>query len=207
MEHDAKPLERAAQVPAPATVPAPLTPARGAIGKHERHDMRRRNLIMLTAARGAKIALTHAANLTSSRVSLMTSGRKPVSDPFAQAIEQALGLPPGWLDVPQTRDAVPHCVWDVLGAPSGADIEASPTADRQRTLPGAGPTRNADAAAITALLSQATATPTALFDKPHATVGPIAEALARTILNLSRSDKLSERKAFQLLGALLNDDA
>lgn len=206
MEHDAKPLDRAAQAPLPATAPGSRTSARTAVGKHGRHDTRRSNLIMLTAARGAKIALTHAANLTSSRVSLMTSGRKPVSDPFAQAIEQALGLPPGWLDVPQTRDGVPQAVWDMLGAPSRADVDTSTPAGLQRMHPDADRVGHADAA-IAALLSQAAAAPTALFDKPRATVGPIAEALARTILNLSRSDKLSERKAFQLLGTLLNDDA
>ncbi|MCC4118019.1 hypothetical protein LLG90_21935 [Aromatoleum toluclasticum] len=206
MEHDATPLDRTAQAHRPAAAPAPRPPALSVVGKHERNDTRRRNLIMLTAARGAKIALTHAANLTSSRVSLMTSGRKPVSDPFAQAIEQALELPSGWLDVPQTREKVPQSVWDVLGAPSSADIDAHPPAGLPRTHPGTGPLGDADAT-IAALLSQAAAAPTALFDKPRATVGPIAEALARTILNLSRSDKLSERKAFQLLGALLNDDA
>lgn len=184
MEHDAKALALAV---APAA------------GRHERNDTRRRNLIMLTAARGAKIALTQAANLTSSRVSLMTSGRKPVSDPFAQAIEQALALPPGWLDVPQARQSVPQSVWSVLGAPTATDADAAEP-----------PPVSATAQAgtdIAALLAQATATPTALFDKQRATVGPIAEALARTILNMSRTDKLSERKAFQLLGALLNDEA
>lgn len=205
MEHEAKPLDRSAQTDMPAT--ASGTPALTAVARHERNDMRRRNLIMLTTARGAKIALTHAANLTSSRVSLMTSGRKPVSDPFAQAIEQALGLPAGWLDVPQARDAVPQSVWDVLGAPPNADIDPHPPVGLARTLPGTGAQRGAADATLAALLAQTGAVPTALFDKPRATVGPIAEALARTILNLSRSDKLSERKAFQLLGALLDDDA
>ena len=193
MEHEAKPLERTAHAPAPGT----RTSAASAADKHERNDTRRRNLIMLTAARGAKIALTHAANLTSSRISLMTSGRKPVSDPFAQAIEQALGLPPGWLDVPQARGTVPQSVWDVLGPPPSTTEGAS-------AITGL-PHMPAGTDAIVALLAQAAA-PTALFDKPRATVGPIAEALAKTILHLSRSDKLSERKAFQLLGALLNDD-
>ncbi|AYH42140.1 hypothetical protein CDA09_01860 [Azoarcus sp. DN11] len=174
-----------------------------ASGKHERNETRRRNLVMLTAARGAKIALTHAANLTSSRVSLMTSGRKPVSDPFAQAIERALGLPGGWLDVPQAYDTVPQSAWDVLGPPAGPEGAApSPAAPR---TPVDAVLSGGAGAAVAALLAQATA-PTALFDKPRATVGPIAEALAKTILNLSRTDKLSERKAFQLLGALLNDD-
>lgn len=200
MNQHAQSLDHAA----PATAPAPRPPAFGATGKHERNETRRRNLVMLTAARGAKIALTHAANLTSSRVSLMTSGRKPVSDPFAQAIEQALGLPAGWLDMPRERDTVPPSAWDVLGPPAHPDSIAPPSAALPRTPATAGFPAGAGAA-VAALLAQATA-PTALFDKPRATVGPIAEALAKTILNLSRTDKLSERKAFQLLGALLNDD-
>ncbi|NMF91270.1 hypothetical protein [Aromatoleum petrolei] len=185
MEHDAQPLAHSA---APAAV------------RHERNETRRRNLIMLTAARGAKIALTHAAKLTSSRVSLMTSGRKPVSDPFAQAIEQALGLPPGWLDAPQARQSVPQSVWSVLGTSASTAPDANVDAEPRTPAGGQAGTD------IAALLAQAAAAPTALFDKPRATVGPIAEALARTILNMSRADKLSERKAFQLLGALLNDD-
>ncbi|MBV2264679.1 MAG: hypothetical protein KUL79_14160, partial [Thauera sp.] len=44
---------------------------------------------------------------------------------------------------------------------------------------------------------------TGLFDKPAGQCGPIAEALAKTILNLSATDKLSEARAFQLLGVLI----
>lgn len=163
--------------------------------KQERVEIRRRNLIMLTAARGAKIALTHAAGLTNSRVSLMTSGRKPVSDPFAHAIEAALGLPGGWLDTPQSRGTVPASAWQVLGEPPAETAAA--TGRNGRTSSRAGSVTDA---ALEALI-----TPTALFRKPDAAVGPIAEALAKTILNLSRADRLSERKALQLLGALLND--
>jgi hypothetical protein len=50
---------------------------------------------------------------------------------------------------------------------------------------------------------KAGASATGLFDKPAGLCGPIAEALAKTILNLSASDKLSEARAFQLLGTLI----
>lgn len=46
---------------------------------------------------------------------------------------------------------------------------------------------------------------TGLFDKTPGRCGPIAEALAKTVLNLSAADKLSEAKAFQLLGVLVTE--
>lgn len=327
----AAPSTTAEALPA-AAVPAARVPAAGAgaagagaaatavADKKQRHEHRRLNLTMLTTERGSKNRLAQLAGTSGSRISLMTSARKPVSDPFAFAIEDGLGLPRGWLDQPRSPDSVPAAVWqslqvDSAAATAGAAAIAAGTASATAgttpaaTSPGATATANARAAAgrprqgksaavarhaasapavaeypacgpaaaeyaasapaasplatgssamlgapatpalsaaigapTTQSLSASAATPgvqapslafsapgadvytgttgrpaatpavaavstagTGLFDKPTGQCGPIAEALAKTILNLSATDKLSESRAFQLLGVLLSE--
>lgn len=322
----AAPTTIAEALPA-AAVPAARVPAAGAgaaatavADKKQRHEHRRLNLTMLTTERGSKNRLAQLAGTSGSRISLMTSARKPVSDPFAFAIEDGLGLPRGWLDQPRSPNSVPAAVWqslqvDSAAATAGAAAIAAGTASATAgttpaaTSPGATATANARAAAgrprqgksaavarhaasapavaeypacgpaaaeyaasapaasplatgssamlgapatpalsaaigapTTQSLSASAATPgvqapslafsapgadvytgttgrpaatpavaavstagTGLFDKPTGQCGPIAEALAKTILNLSATDKLSESRAFQLLGVLLSE--
>lgn len=274
-----------------AAVPAARVPAAGAgaaatavADKKQRHEHRRLNLTMLTTERGSKNRLAQLAGTSGSRISLMTSARKPVSDPFAFAIEDGLGLPRGWLDQPRSPDSVPAAVWqslqvDSAAATAGAAAIAAGTASATAgTTPAAtspGPTAPANARAAagrprqgksaavakhaasapavteypasgpaaaeyaasapaatpgvqapslafgapgadvyTGTTGRPAATPavaavsaagTGLFDKPTGQCGPIAEALAKTILNLSATDKLSESRAFQLLGVLLSE--
>ncbi|MEZ7895571.1 MAG: hypothetical protein QMB75_06805 [Thauera sp.] len=256
--------------PTTATQPAAAAPAVVAsptatvVDKKQLHEHRRLNLTMLTTERGSKNRLAQLAGTSGSRISLMTSARKPVSDPFAFAIEDGLGLPRGWLDQPRSADSVPAAVWqsllvDSAAATAGASTIASaapatirPGApDRPRQArsaadgvrvasgPSARVSTNASAAApsypplappaaagtpapqvahntpaIPVAIAAAPANPalatlsaggTGLFDKPAGQCGPIAEALAKTILNLSSTDKLSESRAFQLLGVLLSE--
>lgn len=232
--------------PAAAVVPAGVAvPARPATDKKQIHEHRRLNLTMLTAERGTKNRLAQLAGTSGSRISLMTSARKPVSDPFAFAIEDGLGLPRGWLDQPRSPDSVPAAVWqslqvDSTAATAAAAIAATPArpaAAARPRQPAANPPRASAAAALAPAAAVAAATPaapeasgmapvagaatpsaaasaqpapaaspaggTGLFDKPAGQCGPIAEALAKTILNLSATDKLSEARAFQLLGVLI----
>lgn len=306
-----------AEAPPAAAVPAAATAGPAAIAgvdKKQRHEHRRLNLTMLTTERGSKNRLAQLAGTSGSRISLMTSARKPVSDPFAFAIEDGLGLPRGWLDQPRSPDSVPAAVWQSLQVDSAAAIAAAtaaaasagstatanartaapgrprqgksaavakhaasgPTiATRAASDPAAGPLASGSSAVVgapptqvlsasvgapvtqaqsasvgapaTHALSTCAATPgvhapsltfgapgadvytgttglpvgtppagppaitavsgggTGFFDKPTGQCGPIAEALAKTILNLSATNKLSESRAFQLLGVLLSE--
>lgn len=158
---------------APATTPTAGTPppgiAHAADNSRLVRDHRRRNLAMLTSRRGTKNRLARLAGINPSRISLMTTGRKPVSNPFAFAIESSLDLPHGWLDEPHTCPQVPASAWARLDDEQGHPAESV----------------------------------TGIFDKPQGRSGPIAEALAKTILHLSRTDRLTEQRAFDLLGALI----
>lgn len=171
-------------------------------------ENRRLNLIMLTSERGSKHRLAQLAGTSGSRISLMTSARKPVSDPFAHAIEDGLGFARGWLDQLHREQDVPVPVWQRLrtegsaspapGAPAPA-ARATPRASRKAaTPPGTGSAHNEPGSA-----PELNHSATGLFDKTRGRCGPIAEALAKTILNLSAADKLSEARAFQLLGELV----
>lgn len=165
-----------------------------ALSREECYAARRQNLIMLTQKRGSKSALNRLAGLTNSRTSLMTTGQRPVSDIFARAIETALDLPKSWLDLPRREDEIPATARALLGDMSAqvgagaADIAAQLA--YARNIGPAGDSR----AAISPL-----------FEKAHGRVGPIAEALAKTILKMSAAEQLSESKAFQLLGVLIEE--
>jgi hypothetical protein len=151
---------------------------------------RRLNVAMLTTQRGSKNTLARLAGTTGSRISLMTAGHKPVSAPFALAIEDSLKLPRGWLDQPHGVEEVPRAVWQLLGG------SYPPPALKQADEKPARKYRQAQ--------QSYTPTPAALFDKPAGQVGPIAEALAKKILQLSATEQLSENRAFQLLGLLID---
>lgn len=197
------------------------TPQKPAGDKKQINEHRRLNLTMLTAERGAKNRLAQLSGTSGSRISLMTSARKPVSDPFAVAIEDGLGLPRGWLDQPRAADEVPAAVWQALGAegsssehadqvpapaPTTGQRAARATSTRETTTQVAPSTP----AAAPALLPPSKPAPiaelastTGLFNKTAGQCGPIAEALAKTIINLSATDKLSESQAFELLGQVI----
>ncbi len=186
-----------------------------AADKRQINDNRHANLSMLSTQRGSKNWLAQRAGTSDSRISLMTSARKPVSAPFASAIEDGLRLPRGWLDQPRTMASVPASVWHRLRPGStalaplaaGRGPTAMPEAHGHETVAGSSvdaPIRHAVIATPPVTPSKA-ATATVLiatgrFDKQIGQCGPIAEALAKTILNLSAADKLSEARAFQLLG-------
>jgi hypothetical protein len=165
-----------------------------ALSREECYAARRQNLIMLTHKRGSKSALNRLAGLTNSRTSLMTTGQRPVSDIFARAIETALDLPKCWLDLPRREDEIPATARALLGdvnaqvGDAAADIAAQLAYGR--TIGQAAESR----AAISPL-----------FEKVQGRIGPIAEALAKTILKMSAAEQLSESKAFQLLGVLIEE--
>ena len=196
---------------------APAAPA----SKNQINENRRLNLCMLTVERGTKNRLAQLASTSGSRISLMTSARKPVSDPFAFAIEDALGLPRGWLDQLHSAGTVPAPVWQALGADGATQPTSARTAPKAAV---AAPARTATTPATIAVAAPSPAvapqapaiatprspvpfSPTGLFDKPAGQCGPIAEALVKTILNLSASDKLSEARAFELLGSLIAESS
>jgi len=192
-------------------------------------ENRRLNLIMLTSERGTKNRLAQLAGTSGSRISLMTSARKPVSDPFAYAIEDGLGFARGWLDQIHSEQDVPAPVWqslrnDVAATPEAATSAEPTRSSAPRSVPRA-PRMQAAPAAVASVLAESATTASAtaaadsaprqtpasavsatgLFDKTPGRCGPIAEALAKTVLNLSAADKLSEAKAFQLLGVLVTE--
>lgn len=186
---------------------------------------RKSNLVMLTSQRGSKNLLAKLAGTTGSRISLMTSGRKPVSNPFALAIEDGLKLPRGWLDSEHDVSNVPLTVWSQLGVsnvPSSGSTTRGDTgaADDAKTgQPRSAVKRIGQAAAAvldvpvpTSFLvappapsSSVRTSEGALFSKVAGQTGPIAEALAKTVVQLSATDKLSEKRAFQILGLILED--
>lgn len=200
-------------------------------------EIRRQNLIMLTSQRGTKHRLGHLAGTSGSRISLMTSGRKPVSDPFAVAIEDSLTLPRRWLDTPRQTDDVPSAVWDLLSVdPENVERAESLQAPNRAQQAKAAPARAASpsrqiapdredvlviverkpASALPSTAPAARSEPVAIasapagssiFDKEPGKAGAIAEALAKTVLRLSVADRLTEARAFQLLGMLIDEDA
>lgn len=218
-----EPVMNATAAPIPeAVAPAERGATRTSPDKKQLNEIRRVNLELLTAARGSKSRLGAIAGTAGSRISLMTSARKPVSDPFAFAIEDGLGLERGWLDQPRQYDEVPPAVWEQLNGESGAPAAPAPAklASAARSAPSAPraaspvpvPAPISAPAAAAVVAPAAAAVPQAgsrsasgLFDKASGSSGPIAEALAKTILNLSAADKLSEARAFQLLGVLLSE--
>lgn len=166
-------------------------------------EIRRTNLQMLTATRGSKQALASISGMNSSRVSLMTSGRKPVSDPFSVAIEDALKLPSGWLDMPHEPNDVPMEIWHKLGGfPEDAIAARQAAAVRAETQNPASLILSVLAEAGKSSKSSRAVNP--LFKKPHGQVGPIAEALAKTIIQLSQAEKLNEEQAFEVLGNIIS---
>lgn len=214
-----EPVMNATAAPIPeAVAPAERGATRTSPDKKQLNEIRRVNLELLTTARGSKSRLGVIAGTAGSRISLMTSARKPVSDPFAFAIEDGLGLARGWLDQPRQYDEVPPAVWEQLNGESGVPAAPAPVkpARAARSAPSA-PHAASPALTPTPSPSPAPAAPAApvplassrsasgLFDKASGSSGPIAEALAKTILNLSAADKLSEARAFQLLGVLLSE--
>lgn len=181
---------------------------------------RQLNVVMLTTQRGTKNLLAALAATTSSRISLMTSGRKPVSDPFAHAIEEGLKLPRGWLDASHEISDVPPAVWaklNVASVPTPICKPAAPPPANNAVDHAANVAAGPAMAQEVALLTKSSPTPSGspyagmqknesvLFSKSSGLTGPIAEALAKTVLKLSAADKLPEKKAFQLLGLILED--
>lgn len=184
-------------------------------------DARRGNIVMLTQLRGSKNQLALLAGTNPSRISLMASGRKPVSDPFAQAIEDGLGVAHGWLDLLHTEEEVPANVslllrpsvdtrsddGNVCTVPAQKIHSTQAIKEKQVTIHETSAVTLAPSIKENVFVKPATlrsAAPSALFTKQAGLPGPIAEALAKTVLRLSETDQLSEEKAFQLLGALLN---
>lgn len=235
----------------PATGQLRLAPQRVSKAKQALSENRRANLQMLTAQRGAKQALASLANMRASRISLMTSGRKPVSNPFACAIEAALELPTGWLDTLRDVAEVPDQVWRQMGGFPGATDHsvastraalpspaqsnkalANCTGNGARSTPVSttsaantspvtvrrAPTLAASARSATTPLSGIATAPTppqaASIDHypqwlngtplTHDTdSGAVAHALSRMVVDLSRTGRLCEHKAFRLLGELI----
>lgn len=213
------------------------------IRKRQIADHRRQNLVMLTSQRGSKLRLAELAGTSGSRISLMTSGRKPVSETFALGIEDGLELPRRWLDVPHNESEVPAAVWQRLkvDAPAGQPQVAhtahkpTPRASGKSTQVGAmrgsvspvsaRPLDDSGEVALLEEAEEASSAPiarelraratiasfasggSALFEKEAGKVGAIAEALAKTILRLSETDRLSELRAFQMLGMLVDESA
>ncbi len=166
-------------------------------------EIRRANLQILTATRGSKQVLASLAGMNSSRISLMTSGRKPVSDPFSIAIEEALSLPRGWMDTPREPDEVSSETWRKLGGfpeDAVAAREAAARAEQSTSDPFILATLAARDSA-----GKGVSTVNPLFNKPVGQIGPIAEALAKTIIKLSQAEKLSEEQAFELLGKVISE--
>lgn len=169
-------------------------------------EARRTNLIMLTQQRGSKNQLAALSGTTPSRISLMASGRKPVSDPFARGIERGLNVPDGWLDIAHVTTEVSDSIWNLLtlngykieerNKPRSSVGRSSLNTNRKENnvvrtneTPDNKTTRNVNSST--------------LFIKTEGEVGPIAEALSKTVLKFSADDRLSEERAFQLLGMLL----
>lgn len=167
-------------------------------------EIRRANLQMLTATRGSKQVLASLAGMNSSRISLMTSGRKPVSDPFSTAIEDALSLPRGWMDTAHEPGEVSNETWRTLGGFPEDAIAAREAAARAEQS-AADPFMLAALGAKGGASGKKGTMVNPLFSKPTGQIGPIAEALAKTVIKLSQAEKLSEEQAFELLGKIISE--
>lgn len=170
-------------------------------------EARRANLIMLTQQRGSKNQLAVLSDTTPSRISLMASGRKPVSDPFADGIERGINVPQGWLDFVHVKTEVPDSVWNLLRvdgdkiderANPKAKVASAPQATNVKKKAIAG---NKGAPVTQPIMPNDSST---LFVKNQGETGPIAIALSKTVLRLSAEDRLSEEQAFHLLGMLFD---
>lgn len=170
-------------------------------------EARRANLIMLTQQRGSKNQLAALSDTTPSRISLMASGRKPVSDPFAHGIERGINVSEGWLDFVRAKTEVPDSVWNLLRV-YGDKIEerANPKAKSASAPQQTNIKQKAIAGSKVAPVTQPIMPPdsSTLFVKNQGETGPIALALSKTVLRLSAEDRLSEEQAFHLLGMLFD---
>lgn len=178
----------------------------------ETSETRRANIQLLTARRGSKNELAQLSEMNASRISLMTSGHKPVSDPFASAIERALELPNGWLDTPREISDVPNQVWRKLGGFPEPQQTSATRAFHGVALPGAvsnqakQPPESAQQDQQHHLSAKASTSFNPVFSRTDGQAGAIAEALARKVLEMSSSGKLAEDHAFRLLGELIKFD-
>lgn len=182
----------------------PVVKSRSRVSTEVR-EIRRANLNLLTQVRGSKQVLAKLCGMSSSRVSLMTTGRKPVSDAFLIAIEEGLGLEKGWLDQPQGVDGVPASAREKLGLPDELQPEALEALQGTQSTDFTAGLMNIEATSTDGVTgnSERPAGRQSLFEKRKGEVGPLAEALARAVIKLSRADKLSEHEAFTLLGELI----
>lgn len=88
-------------------------------GLEEVVEVRRANLAMLCAARGAQKRLAQLVQMHEPDLSnlLKPNGTRRLHSEISRKIEHALGLAPTWLDWPRKFDSIPQNILDHLGQP------------------------------------------------------------------------------------------
>ncbi|WP_367889761.1 hypothetical protein [Burkholderia sp. S171] len=87
-------------------------------------NIRRANLHVLTSRKGSKVRLGVVMEISDSNMANRFYGQKRMDDAEANRFTERLGLPTGWLDVPQSVTDIPASVSDVLVPPSRHNASA-----------------------------------------------------------------------------------
>jgi len=165
------------------------------------YSARYRNLNMLVAQRGMRSALGRKLGLSGGLIKELAENRIEIEADRAREIEAAFGLAIGWLDVAQAS------------IPDGALKRVHPTIridpphgaqKREMMAPTSSPVSVAPSgidAIPNATEAPQSTTPTMIT--PRTKPSPVAKALAKTLLDLSRSRRLDDATAYRMLGDIL----
>jgi hypothetical protein len=194
-------------------------------------EVRKNNLAMLTSAPGAKSKVGELSGLSPVNISHRLHGTKHFDRETAEMFCRVLGLPAGWFEVPRSPEEVPSALRELLGTPrEAAVLENKPVSPLKAAAPSPrvkGAPRQAlvatepPAVRLSAVPSgpqvvtnqkptapSPAAAPVPTIQTPAqaqslAEAGPVAEALARTVLAMSSRGSLSENKALEFLNLLM----
>jgi hypothetical protein len=94
-------------------------------------NIRRANLHVLTSRKGSKVRLATVIGISASNLDNRLYGQKRMDDTETARFIQALGLPPGWLDIPRVVTDIPESVSALLNP------QSRQPASNPQTLPAA----------------------------------------------------------------------
>lgn len=164
------------------------------------YRIRQINLNRLLNLRGMRSALGRKLSLSGGLIKEYLEFEKMIEDGRAKEFENAFGLPAGWLDHRQTEipEGTLERVHPGLRQRNQESVAAGATDTGQSaTMPAA---TAPQASPVSDRASDRAAVQT---DAIRDNASPVAKALAKTILEQSKSGRLSDKRAYQLLGEML----